>query len=172
MDRLRKAVRVLAVWMTAGMIILAGIPHLDCVCPNGHHKPFCLGSSSEGGCCCGGACCSASDGGGGCCCHASRQAVQVQTEHQSCCGQEQGQQSEDPSAPDAQLHNTGCKRTLAEAVLVAIAPAKPTVPASLPVSAELTVALSFSHSASCWLLWPNFHPPPTDLVVALQHFLI
>src|SRR5262249_51747992 len=124
MDRLRKAVRILAVWMTAGMIILAGIPHLDCVCPNGHHKPFCLGAP-EGRCCCGGACCSASGGGEGCCCHASGQAPQGQAEHLSCCDQEQGQQSEDTAAPEAQLHNTGCKRTLAEGALVAVAPAKP-----------------------------------------------
>lgn len=60
------------VWLTALLTLVAGFPFLECHCPNGQVKPFCIGSvarSSASGCCCGGSCCLSTNGDK--CCQAS-----------------------------------------------------------------------------------------------------
>jgi hypothetical protein len=75
------------------------------------------------------------------------------------------------------MNSLGCKRTLADA-----APALPSsqqmtnahwvVELLVPDLAPLSLDLSFQagHSVSPWQ--SHSQPPPTDLVVTLQHFLI
>jgi len=67
MARFRKIFLACPVSLTAAMTLVAGLPRLECRCPDGHVKPVCLslfiGSS---GCCCGGSCCVAR-GESGCC---------------------------------------------------------------------------------------------------------
>jgi hypothetical protein len=173
-----RTVRFVVVVLTAGMTLLTGIPHFDCVCPNGQHKPFCLSLSSANGCCCGGACCSGSEGHKCCCSRSSDSLNGPDTKQHSCCEQEQFQYEDTAPAP-AQFQKACCTRTLAENVFLAVAPTEPTSlihPLTGPVfflpTPALTVPVALAHSGANWLSWPNFHSPPTDLVVAFKHFLI
>src|SRR5438067_5740079 len=97
MGLMGKSVRFVAGWLAAGTMLFAGIPHSDCVCPNGGHKPFCLSAPSAGGCCCGGACCSESEGN--CCSPASEPPAEAR----GCCDREPGQQPEEAAVPHARL---------------------------------------------------------------------
>src|SRR5262245_60186384 len=68
MAALGKKARVAHVWLTALLTLFAGLPRVQCRCPDGRVKPFCLGpcvrADGSPGCCCAGAgtpaaCCAA-----------------------------------------------------------------------------------------------------------------
>jgi hypothetical protein len=171
------AVQVGFVCLTALSTLIAGVPYFDCVCPNGNHKPFCLGvSSPQTGCCCGGSCCSSS-AGKCCCCKAQDSSPDEQSE-QSCCCKSQQQSSTDAPAKGIRVEGSCCQKTLASNEFLSISPTKEIakqnsmdrffVPLPQPVSVPPALAAGrrlFS-SHRCDL------PPPPDLVITLQHFLI
>lgn len=43
--------------LTAVMTLITGMPRIDCICPNGDVKHFCMGSATGSSCCCEGSCC-------------------------------------------------------------------------------------------------------------------
>jgi hypothetical protein len=49
---LRKPILTGSVHLTAAMLLVTGLPHFECRCPNGHRRPFCLAlfASSLGRC--------------------------------------------------------------------------------------------------------------------------
>jgi hypothetical protein len=167
-----RAVRLSLVWAAALLTPVAGIPHVDCLCPNGHVKLFCLNLSFKSGpCCCGGACCSPD--GGGCCCakHASVHATQGKGK--ACCAH-----ARQPGTPAGNhIAGTTCRKTLVDGdsqtvpptsaaasdhvTVVALAPAAVPLPASAPAA------------GGCLLSWQSYGlPPPTDRVIAFQHLVI
>jgi hypothetical protein len=172
MGMLSRAVRLSLVWAAALLTPIAGTPHVDCLCPNGHVKLFCLNLSLHPtACCCGGSC----SGGGGSCSGCGTQAPDHQTpgKGKACC-----RHARLPGAPAGnRLAGTGCKKTLAEADSQTIpqastavdypAAAVPLAPAFVPMLASAPAAgggpLSWQSS---WL------PPPTDRVIAFQHLVI
>lgn len=151
------------VWVTAVALTLASVPRIDCVCPNGRTKVFCLSSvfGRPGNCqitpqpnrsspC-------------GCCSHGNSQttACEETTYSQS--------SSDSPS-----VHRRGCVKTFVSAEL---APAEPTTdhaieqataPLSLVLvadSLELKVGLGCAESH-----FPSARPPSVDRVILHQQF--
>lgn len=175
MRTIHRLLQATLVWLTAATTLAASVPHFDCVCPNGHRKQFCLGmSSSGGGCCCGGSCCSSS--GPGKCCSARDVLPKATDEQSSCC------KSHRPSRPNpASTHvekSSCCTKTLAPGELLSAPELKRLLDQN--VMEEFSVPLSMTASVSplamssgrpfCWRR--HVLPPPTDLVISLQHFLI
>jgi hypothetical protein len=81
MMRLRAITSMMGVWATAVSTLLAGSPRLDCRCPDGRVKPFCLSILFQSACCDGSCCSEATRDGNGqattkpsCCCRASQQS--------------------------------------------------------------------------------------------------
>jgi hypothetical protein len=161
------------VWLTAAMTLVAGFPHFECRCVNGHVKPFCLdfGSATSG--CCGQACCSvvlgsSSEGGR----HHLAGPVR-----KKCCCQEEEKKPIKSSPGHSQIRRPACVKTAAPlkswtsqdhrvkvvkdlAVLVLDMPPVCGATAQPPTSSEQ--------------LWWELRDigPPTDLVTLFQHYLI
>lgn len=163
----RQALQAGLVWLTAITTLIAGVPHFDCICPNGQQKQFCAGPSGDH-CCCGDTCCSSASG----CCQVPA-SLPDQQEKPRCCSESQHLGKADLRADGKQLSSSGCTRTLAQGEL-AITSAK--------VNAERSVSVAVFAGAPVWpeqlptarhfSLEAHQLPPPTDLVVSLQHFLI
>ncbi len=178
MELVHKTVWTGIVLLTAAMTLVAGSPHFVCRCPNGQVKPFCLGFTSKTtGCCCDGTCCCSSTPGKSCCCGQS-DAPAGPASQESCCLQHRDQQSTESQGTTWQVGRVRCTKTMAQPpVFVSVSPkspvsdeafARPFVAAeSVLVSA---VPMSEGHGHFSWEL--HLLPPPTDLVIALQRFLI
>jgi hypothetical protein len=165
------------VWLTAAMTLVAGLPHFQCLCPNGRVKALCLSLAPKpSGCCCGGACCSSAQSSAGSCCAHNAKAAEPQAEA-SCCGQPKRQPTE--KLPGAGFHaaGTGCVKTPVRAEPRALPkgdtePGQLLIPdASLPGHTPVTHALPATAHASTFWHGHSLAPPP-DLVIVLQHFLI
>jgi hypothetical protein len=196
MRRLRKTAMALLVWATAVSSLLGSIPHFTCRCPDGTLKEFCSGqATSESSCCCNGKCC-CSTGGAGSCCQGKSAPTQEGKTEPSCC---QASITEAPSKsadgrPDevnAQkigpnprsrpeecvlISRSCCQKTLAKAesrtlVRPETEPVKQ-VEFGLAPLAPLCVGYNPSPLAlrNGWSI--SRLPPPTDLVIAFQHFVI
>ncbi len=176
MKFLGSAVQVGFVCLTAVSTLIAGVPHFDCICPNGTHKAFCLGSASPrtGGCCCGGSCCSSSAGGS---CQAQDSSPAPQGD-QACCCKSQPQPSSEAPATGSQVKGSCCTKTLAEGQLLTVSPTTTgahqnltdNFSTPLPQPASRYPALVVGQSLFAWHRCDL--PPPPDLVLTLQHFLI
>src|SRR5579875_411569 len=104
MIRLRAITWAIGIWTTAVSTLLAGMPHLQCRCPDGRIKPFCW-SILLPSTCCNRSCCSDPAGFRSelkkpeaakkpcCCCQASRQAE---------------------NHPSQQIRPQGCQKTIAK----------------------------------------------------------
>ncbi len=160
--------------LTALTTLVAGLPHFQCQCPNGAIKPFCLGVfCSSSGCCCGDACsgtpknprCNAKSAPGrkgrpACCCaHPSSQPTPRRSdgppgvEGRGCQKSLAQQQQLAPSAPSTVGHDHGAANPtlFAPAALTQLGSARP------------ATEINGLHLAA---------PPPSDLVIVLQRFLI
>ncbi len=188
----RSTALALLIWLTAASTLFAGLPRFDCLCPGGERRSFGLpivSDEAEG--CCGGPCCSAGSHGP-CCTAAATPAVEEQPEHDCChAPPEQPPQaaaseddsegatgSTDRAADESAFSSPRCARTLAQPDTFAAAVQRSTNdanPGPIPV---------VGHSEGWWLpplpdaapAWPawqvNRVPPPTDLVITLQHLTI
>jgi len=169
MGWVRRTASVGLVWLTAAMTVVAGTPHFDCRCPDGHVKPFCLGLASKTtGCCCGRACCSGS-AGGKCCCYRTHGTPA------GCGGRVRTPRPGGEIRPGA--GGPGCANTLAGQELLALSPSEQTasddlVPQpGLPTSAVLPDTLV--NGARGQLSGATRPPaPPADLVTLLGRLLI
>jgi hypothetical protein len=165
------------VWLTAGMTLLAEVPHFDCHCPTGRVKPFCVGFTWERSpCCCGGGCCS-SNINGPCCCHGKKPPTGRNDNSRSCC-KKHTQPNGDPRPEGRPVANSACcVKTLAQPGLLAPGTAKETRGKDVGVRALVAEqpttfhipAGSATSRLSCSL---HLLAPPADLVILLQRFLI
>ena len=174
MVRLRSPLLIGIVWLTAGMSFVAGLPHFDCVCPNGNHKPFCFGFGFGADGCCGRACCSSTP-------TTEPIASQPTTEpvnEACCCCCHTTRAPSHASFPTLEARSAGCHKTLVQATLVVEPVSSISLDSDLARSLSLPSvtdqSLSLSAGTGDWSVsWePQRLPPPTDLVIALRHFVI
>jgi hypothetical protein len=193
MAYLRRTALVTLVWLTAASTLLAGLPHFDCVCPNGRRKPVCFNVTDKNtGCCCGGSCCApdgkAGEGAvqgeerGGCCCRGDQDArpngLRPARNETGGGPRHEGQAAKRKTDDALQLDRTRCARTLAHPDDMAPALNKTGAkgsaalePFALPTAHSTPApAPAAVPSRDSWL--PSHAPPPTDLVITLQHFVI
>jgi hypothetical protein len=174
MRRLRKTSLAALVWLTAAMTLVAGTPHFTCRCPSGRVKPFCLGSAlKQSGCCCNGECCCASAAAGGCGNTSASDAKPV--EASGCCGRHDGPAPKVPAQAGGSFTASCCTKTLVRpGVSTSQHPEKPVLnSAALAVLLALQPPVSWAAPAEpCFFRPEHQRPPPTDLVIALQHFLL
>ena len=170
MGILSQVARVGHVWLTAIATLVAGIPMVDCRCTNGSVRSFFAGLSSKAA---------------GCCCDESERSSPQSTaafvaksgpEGRSCC-HGKGRQQAGTSAPGSHLKDTGCTKTLTDPVVFTDSHAKQSVAKDLTAHTAFSVQgwsvkgqpeqdpIYFACHQHCL-------PPPTDLVITLQHFLI
>jgi hypothetical protein len=169
-----KVVQVLLTWLTMAATLLAAVPHFDCVCPNGNRKPYCFNvSSKRNSCCCGGACCSTSTAQS--CCQAKQLESDGPGKGMPCCKSKQQSNTNAATSID-KVEGSRCKKTLAQGVVVIVTPKNvtaknsPTGASTVPPLDVVVLPAVLSHSL---FSWNNFRlPPPTDLIVAFQHFLV
>lgn len=171
----RRVFLVAHVWLTALMTLLTGFPHFRCQCPTGNVKEICLSSLfSSGDCCCAGSCCTPSPNG-------TTRSYEVSTARQtkrSCgCCHVTSEQNTRENHSHSQIKTPGCNRTLIQASQVLYPSQQPSndcLVAGLPVfdlaPVFLTLPVQTESSLPPWQSYAQ--PPPTDLVVTLQHFLI
>lgn len=165
MRNLRRRLSLAGVYMTAFMTLVAGTPHLHCICPDGHVKPFCLSFFSWASRCCPDSCCAAAAPG-------NENQPRKQT---SCCCRAARRQSKDAAQ---QVRAAGCQKTLIDAEASNIT--APVRDAGQDTGMIVWVALAetsvvtpvFASVAA--RLGPCSHHglPPPDLLILLQHFNI
>jgi hypothetical protein len=165
------------VWLTAGMTLLAEVPHFDCRCPTGRVKPFCVSFPWEKStCCCGGGYCS-DNPNGPCCCGGKKPSASGKAKNRSCCKQHT-QANGDPRPEGRPVATSACcVKTLAQQGLIAPGPAKETRGKDVgvyPVVAAQPASFYPSAGSSPSRLSCSLHllAPPADLVTLLQRFLI
>jgi hypothetical protein len=163
MRQLRKQSLAVIVWLTAAMTLVAGTPHLVCLCPGSRPHPprpaFAASCSCE-------FCGSRAAAGG-----PTRKAGKA-----CCCCRQAKQQPRHDTKSGSQIHASRCLRALALAEDFAAARGDgdqrvELVPVSF--SPRLLVPLSLSAGIAGQTPWgSNLDPPPADLVIALQHLII
>jgi hypothetical protein len=176
MGHLRRTVLVSLVWLTAAMTLVAGSPHFDCLCPNGHHKPFCLGSLLwTASCCCRGVSPAAAPTPS--CCRQVHGPVR-QTSGSCCCHRAQRRQLANASAPVGHIEGPCCQKTLTQAEYLPTSPSEPTardgfVGKHIDLAPALFLLTALPPVPDARLSWLSYDlPPPTDLVTTLQRLTI
>ncbi|HEY7328509.1 MAG TPA: hypothetical protein VH592_12750 [Gemmataceae bacterium] len=174
---LAKALWVVQVWMTAFTTLFASISPCQCVCPNGNRKLFCLGiTCGTKGCCCCGACCGSGPADGSSA-NVERTCVEA-TNQKCCCCCCRGTAARDSATTAEHNHvqNKGCRLTLSQAQIVTdsrrvltvndclTAPLFREAP-SLVLPIPITIPFLWSYET-------YRPPPPPDLIVVFQHFVI
>jgi len=161
-------------WLTAIMTLVAGLPHFQCQCPNGAVKPFCFGFfCSSSGCCCGDACASGAKE----CRPAAKAPPGRKGKAPCCCGRAGRQPTRAPADPNPHVQTRGCAKSFAPQQNLAPAGAPKMIGDQGIGGPFLPVALAFAHvdSAAARADDRGVHlpaPPPPDLVIVLQRFLI
>jgi hypothetical protein len=153
MRKLRAVLVHCVVWLTAATTLLAGTPHLQCRCPNGLLKPVCFASVNVEACCCCG-------------------VVQDQDDEAppSCC---QSTHAKATEAAGATFRPSGCQKTLVEphsATWHRTAWAEPQQTVNIWAYADFSAVMIVRAVNSTTLTYTL--PPPLDLHLVLQHFVI
>jgi hypothetical protein len=172
----RRMFLVAHVWLTALMTLLTGLPHFRCQCPSGYVKSLCFsGFFSTGECCCAGSCCAPSSGAG-----ATRSCdapIERKVKRSCCCCHATAAQNTGKKYSHSEIKIPGCKRTLIQATQVRHSSPQPIndcLVAGLSVfdlaPFDLSLSVQAGDSLSSWQSYSQ--PPPTNLVVTFQHFLI
>lgn len=162
--------------LTATMTLVAGVPHFDCLCPNGRVKQLCLTwTTAKNPCCCGGACCSAS--GQASCCQRKDAKSTSAGGARLCCAAHQSSSKMASSRHTKVAAPKCCDRKLAETEPLTVSSVKATAIPDQELASQIAAFVTpvLFHSPAitlrdCWQLCSL--GPPTDLVIVLQHFLI
>jgi hypothetical protein len=168
MRSLRKCLRGALVWMTAASVLLAGFPHYQCRCPDGTLKLLCFGWAAGKDCCCAGSCCPTQ----------TARAAAVKPAKKACCCCH-GHSGPDGKQADtaARVANPGCQKTVLAADFAAVA-TTPKVAPDGPLAAPYLLPPTHLLALPAPDMGPNpltrdcSRPPPTDLVILHQHFVI
>jgi hypothetical protein len=191
----RRTALVALVWLTAASTLLAGLPHFDCVCPDGQRKPVCFGvPDRDTGCCCGGCCCASkgqsaegavrAKGRDGCCCCCQKgegtppEGSRPTPKGTGASPGHEGQAAKGKAGKALRVDRPRCARTLIHADDVTSSLDKAAAKGVAPLE---PLALPVAHpTANCppatpplrdaWS--PSHAPPPTDLVITLLHLVI
>jgi hypothetical protein len=157
---------------------VAGTPHVDCLCPNGHVKLFCLNiTSCKSGCCCRGMCCPRTQGGKSCCCRKATRAAPPDKKA-NCCGIHQTRPGEGPPGGGANgAEPPCCTKTLTGSESLALAPKRAAAPDDSYPSGDLPAALAVAHApeaGSVFHLFALAHSPgpPADLITLHRRLVI
>jgi hypothetical protein len=176
MRLLRHYLRGALVWMTAVSVLLAGIPRYQCLCPDGSLKLFCLGWAPGKDGCCSGACCPAPGRQGGD--RAARKTPAKPAKKACCCCHDQRSPDDQGADTQPRLASSGCQKTVVPADFVAapaahrVAPERFVVAPCLPAPHQPLAPL-FPNAGRRPFAWAGDRaPPPTDLIITLQHFVI
>src|SRR5262245_60405924 len=102
------------VWLTAIMTLVAGLPHFQCLCPDGTTKAVCVVPAPDS-CCCNGGCCGKESAKK--CCTVSRAKSANRTNVRGCCGGSMARSTS--SNHGQQMQAAGCSRSLAAPAQVA-----------------------------------------------------
>ena len=171
MRSLHRTALVALIWLTAASTLLAGLPHFECACPAARPQPASPDAKAKAaGCCC--SCCVAPPG---------------EPEAQRPCCRPESQQPR-PAKPKQtakapagapELTQSRCAKTLppaSDSVTAAVAKTDaagwhtPELLAQAATGPDATLSVC---GLPCRLPWLIAHePPPTDLVITLQHFVI
>ena len=160
-------------WLAVAGTLATGSPHISCVCPNGNLKAFCFGiASNHGGCCCGGGTCCANDDGKS---RGDTNQAPVQKSEQCCCANKAKSRADESSKPHLKDDSPCCKKTWKQGAITG-APQPDTTAKSERVVLLLsapTCHVPTANDVPRLLSWQNHQiPPPTNLIVTLQHFII
>jgi len=168
MQRLRKVMTAGFVWVTALSTLIAGTPHFDCRCPNGDRKLFCLGFSLTGPGCCGEQCCAAV---------VEEKSTPSADEFETACPlcSQKHAQPAGPSRDHSNVSSTGCHRTWQQAASALVRTACDSADAVLAVAFVAVPAKMCAVEPTNQIFQielAHHGPPPTDLIIALQHLTI
>ncbi len=167
--------RVALVCLTALMTLVAGSPHVQCRCPDGRLKPFCLVSFSRAadsaGCCCG----TEGPSSRGRCCLAP--GTTPARKASSCCGHSHGRRQRATADGTDRVQGVCCTRTMVPSGDLALAPSAPepsTDPTSVVLFSSPAASAAVLPSEGRLLSWQAhlLAPPPTDLITLLQRLTI
>jgi hypothetical protein len=163
MATISKVVRMCLVGAATLLTPVAGTPRIDCLCPDGHVKLFCLGVFFRPGACCGDRCCGA-----------QRSASRSHPRGAACCRhcRNHGQ-----APPGSRIIGTSCKKTLTEGKVQSVPPvdtaAQDQTAALAQGPAPVAACSGLPGNRPGLLSWHSHDlPPPPDLVIAFQHFVI
>lgn len=151
--------------LTAAMVFVTGIPHFECRCPDGNIKKWCFGiACTPEGCCCGDESCCCHEKGS--CCSCPGESPDSEGQARSCAHQ--------PTA-SGQWDDRGCIRTLQQGdPIISSSPKSDVLPESpalvaIPCSSHTPVPQRLNVS-NTWRI--PLTPPPTELIILFEHFLI
>lgn len=157
MAHVRRLFLVCLVWLTAVTTLVAGLPQVQCRCPDGRIKAFCLSSLVGKNCCHDDHCCA--------------MAPDDEPATTCCCSQKI-----EADATALRLEAPACSKTLVEPSIYALAEAPTTLAKDisapgwfLPATASMVLDLD---PVSRGPLFPHFLAVPSDRVIVFQHFLI
>jgi len=160
--------------VTAAMTLVAGFPHFECRCVNGHVKPFCLDFGSPTSGCCGAACCSASpeESSSG-----SQHHRASRVPKKCCCCQHEEKQPVKASPDHSQFRRPCCVKTAAPVKTWTSSDARVKIAKDLAVQIlDIPVACGLMPLPQTFGQRPSWEVrdvgPPTDLLILLQHYLI
>jgi hypothetical protein len=161
MPSLRRSIWVAHAWLLAALTPAAGLPHRQCVCPDGGVKWFCLRSSDDLTCCCGSICCVAGRAG------ADRPAPVAPC----CCCQHRDR------TPAGGMRETPCRKSWQPSSVVADRRTRDPGPAKVAESHALQSAIpAETERAPSGTGEPvrrsNRAPPPSDRILLFQRLLL
>jgi hypothetical protein len=153
--------RVACAWLLAFLTPASGLPHRQCVCPDGGVKWFCLRPADDTGCCCGSACCVA----GGAAADAPPPAAPC------CCCRHHDR------GPADGLRETPCRKSWQPSSVVADRRAREpglvTIPQAPSHLADIPADPAFVPEGVCEpVRQSNRAPPPSDRNLLFQRFLL
>jgi hypothetical protein len=165
MIRLRRAALIGQVWLTAVMVLAAGLPQTVCACPPRQTPPAGAGSASRTEtrqCPCGGQCCAMTSTG---------------PHEPTCCGQAGPRPARAQAGKHATAREAACQRTLLQPQVYTASDGKHTPSDEAPVAPciglPVGVTPSLSPAGAESRAWQGHAPaPPADLVTLLQHFTL
>jgi hypothetical protein len=149
--------------VAAFMTVTAGLPRVQCVCPDGRVKPFCPGPSASG-CCCASSSARTATQVKACCCRGAGETP-------PCCTLASATRPAGEEQARA-VKTCGCVRTVVADAVVYTAEDVGCISrlkADELVSWEVTPATS-EHATRLARVEPRYLLHPPDLVVALCHF--
>lgn len=164
--------RATFVWVTAFATLATGFPRLDCRCPDGRLKRFCL-SLAASECCCAGSCCPPVKSGNRA--PGARSPFAHPGDCPACRHGMRAPEGKPPSKGPA-VGVAGCAKTLAERSPRPNVGATPADDAKAQTKHLLTASVPMYLPAACQPrgnhAGTDAPPPLPDLVILLRHLLI
>ena len=176
MRRIRKIIWSFIVLATVASTLLANTPLIVCACWTGQEKKLIVPTDAKSSSCsCGSNCCPSTDHQKPCCKKPADKKTMKPTLPLPT-DQPQDEQGTDPSHNEPAINSPDCQKTMAQPEVFSLNLREVTAGGVLidflqsPPSDQYDVLpVTFSSQVN----WQAYRlPPPTDLVVALQHFLI